>query len=222
MCLTLIGVILAIFVGVHVADALMHRDFGAMLVERVTTLNPFSEGGKEGHAWDSRVGAYWPELEMWFANPLMGSGFGAQWKIAINMGGDIDIAFKHNGWSSLLAQCGIFGFVGCNLMPVAMIYLGYRTVRERVDRGTVLLGAYAMMTGLAFAVYALSTIAYSSRNAPLLGIICGMLFRCRDMRATTLAQFHGYIDIPSPDEPAFATTDPLVPDDLIQVEPFVH
>jgi hypothetical protein len=221
MGFTVIGVILAILIGVHFADALMHKDFGAMLVDRAATLNPFSEGGKEGHAWDTRVGAYWPELEMWFANPLMGSGFGCQWKVALSVGGT-DVAFKHNGWSSLLAQCGVFGFLGCNLMPLAMIFLGYRTVRERVDRGTVLLGAYAMMTGLAFAVYSLSTIAFSARNAPLLGIVCGMLFRCRDMRATTLAQFEGYLDIPGPGEPAFATTDPLVPDDLIQVEPFVH
>jgi hypothetical protein len=215
-----VGLFVCAVVSIHVASSMMHKDFGTILESRLETLDPFAETGIEGHAWDTRTGAYLPELNMWFNNPLMGSGFGAQWKAYLATGGEV--AYKHNGWSSQLATCGIFGLAGNTMAMISLMVVGYRLARDRVDRGSVLIGIYGLLAGVQLFIFVLCTLIYTARNEMLYGIICGMVFRCRDMQATTLEQFRGYIDIPGADEPASVSSNPLVPDDLIEVEPFVH
>jgi hypothetical protein len=105
---------------------------------------------------------------------------------------------------------------------ISLMVVGYRLARDRVDRGSVLIGIYGLLAGVQLFIFVLCTLIYTARNEMLYGIICGMVFRCRDMQATTLEQFRGYIDIPGADEPASVSSNPLVPDDLIEVEPFVH
>lgn len=213
----------SLYLGIQMAGNAMQKDFGQILEKRVESLNPWDEeSATDSKAWDSRVVAYLPELQMFLHDPLMGSGFGTHGAWVQQNSGIQNYGFRHNGWSAVLAQVGIIGLVGNMTVVFSMLVIGYRLARDRVDRGSMLIGAYSMVGGITLLIYVLATMTWTTRTAMLMGTLCGAMFRCRDMQATTLAQFAGYVDAPDEHAADFTSSNPLVPDELIEVQPFVH
>jgi len=77
---------------------------------------------------------------------------------------------------------------------IAMNVVGRRLVMARMDHGSVALGALAALSGVFFIVYGLTTLSFNTlRGAIPLGLICGMVLRCRAMQLTLARQYAGYL-----------------------------
>ena len=109
-------------------------------------------------------------------------------------------AYNHNGWTSVLAKTGILGFAAVVLMIWTMIVLGYRLVRDNVDRTFVVFGALAFIVGVVYLIRATCSMSWASRPAIHYAIVCGMVIRAREMEATTRAMrasaaaYEAYVD----------------------------
>src|SRR5205814_1367166 len=89
------------------------------------------------------------------------------------------------GWTSALAKTGIVGFAAVLVMILTMIVLGYKLVRDNVDRPFVVFGAVAFVTGVAYLIRATCSMSWASRPAIHYAIVCGMVIRAREMEQTT-------------------------------------
>ncbi len=194
--------LVTIYLAIQGASDLMHRDFGKIVQDRLYSLLPTERvSEKESKAWDTRLPSMRQEIGLWLENPLTGQGFSAQngrvlsGKM-VNMG-----AYFHNGWSSVLATTGLFGFVGFWSIIVSMFVIGRRMVRTATDRATILFGALAFFSSLYLFIGALSGMVWGARLALMFGIICGMMFRLRDIQNTSLAN-PGYDEIEITPDPS--------------------
>lgn len=195
MAVILKGLGLFLFFGVvmygsvQLVSAVTHRDFGKTMNERVMSMIPGSDTRVK--AWDSRTGSISQELDIWKQHPIFGEGFAAQ--LGELERGKIynSWAYFHNGWSSVLATEGIFGFAGYMCIIGSLLVVGWRLVRSQWDRGTTMLGAFAFSAGVYLCILAVSSICWYSRLALFLGVVCGMALRLRDIQLTQLATADG-------------------------------
>ena len=180
-------VVLFIWIGLTLAAPLAGRDFQRKMSDRVVSMLPGGEGGRESKAWESRLAGIRKELQLWGRSPVFGAGFGAQDVLRFRRGDDAGLGFRHNTFTSTLAQTGAVGLAAVLCMVLGLIVVGRRLARDGVERGYVLMGALAVVTGSYFLVLGMSTQSFNiMRGGIPLAIICGAVMRCRAMQLTHL------------------------------------
>ena len=175
--------------GLKLGDVVVGRNFSEKVAKHAETLVPSSDDTSTSeHAWDSRIGGIISELSIWSRSPLTGRGFGAGETAFLSgkLGGGY-VSIKHNGWTSTLAETGLFGFVGLVLLVGSMMVLGYRMVHDRTSSTYVLFGAIVFATGVVYFIRCCCTMAITSRTVLDFGLVCGMAIRAREMQETEVA-----------------------------------
>jgi hypothetical protein len=174
------------------------RDFQTYLVEkRLKALIPYFDDETKVTVTGTRLPGILAELRVWSESPLIGKGFAIASRVEAEAGAELGM--NHNVWTSALAQCGPIG-LAAYLVPIwGSIIVGYRLWRDQTERYMSLLGAMASITGvIAFLWATLSLSINQQRPAMLIGLMFGLVFRCRAMEQTILheRQYDGYLDYP--------------------------
>jgi hypothetical protein len=100
-------------------------------------------------------------------------------------------------WTSSLAQSGILGLLGYMVPPVSMMLIGWRLVRQSNDKGLLYMGAMAAVVGCSAFLLSFMTLSINTqRQAISLGLLCGMVYRCRAIQLTMARarEYTGYLD----------------------------
>jgi len=172
------------WIGLLVGSEVTGTDFFGKMAGRVETLLPSSGDDVDVHAWDTRLPAATRELELWWENPLLGQGYGIQWAES-RRDGRFEFGFRHNAWTSVLAESGIFGFATYALVVFGMLFAGRRMVKDQWDRESVLIGALGAMAGAHVLIWGLSTLSFNElRGAIPLGLVCGVVLKVRAIQLT--------------------------------------
>jgi hypothetical protein len=170
------------------------RDFQKFVETRIMSFLPNEDiGAKENRPWETRMPGIVAELKIWLSSPITGRGFGSQEVLKRDL---VAIgAFRHNVWTSSLAEGGLPLFLGYALPCVLCVVVGGRMVRDRFDRATFLVGAIGALHGVMTIVYCSSTMYINQQRAAVpLGLICGLLLRVRQIELAVAAEYAGYED----------------------------
>jgi hypothetical protein len=187
-----------IIIGIGMYSQLTDRDFGQYVEKRLRTLMPWKDedaGARDVKAWDSRIPGAVRELKIWMESPLTGQGFGNQadeekYGFSEGAGG-----FSHNVWTASLAESGILGLLGYTLPPITMMLIGWRMIRQSNDRNLLFMGALGAVVGCSAFLLSFMTLSINTqRQAITLGLMCGMLYRCRAIQLTMAREYAGYLD----------------------------
>jgi hypothetical protein len=180
-------VVVFLWVGLIFASTLVGRDFESKMFQRVESLLPGRGDAVHAKAWDTRLEGIQKELAVWKRSPLVGGGFGATDVLRYRHGEWAGLSYKHNSWTSTLAETGLFGFAAVGCMVFGMIVVGRRLARDGVDRGYVLIGALAVITGTYYFVHGMATQSFNQMRWGIpLAIVCGVALRARAMQLTHL------------------------------------
>lgn len=180
-------VVVFLWVGLILASMVVGRDFESRMADRVRSMLPGQQGGVRVTAWDTRLQGIQKELAIWRRSPLVGGGFGATDVLKFRYGDWAGLSYKHNSWTSTLAESGLPGFAAVSCLVFGMIVVGRRMARDGVDRGYVLIGALAVITGTFYAMHGLATQSFNQMRWGIpLAIICGVALRARAMQLTHL------------------------------------
>jgi len=194
----LAGVIL--LSGAVMYARLTGRDFQEYIGVRFRSMVPGVEELKDNRPWDTRLPGIFAELNMWMHSPLIGNGFAYQVAETKRRGSE-DEGFRHNVWTSSLAEAGLPLFLGYLLPCVLCVVVGKRLVNERMDRATVMIGAIAALHGFMAFLYASMTLSINQqRPAMPLGVILGLVLRTRDMQLAAKREYEGYLDFSAQDQ----------------------
>jgi hypothetical protein len=187
-------VVLFLWGGLMFASAVAGRSFEQKMAQRFESLLPGkSTSGVRDKAWDSRLYGIRRELEIWRRSPIIGGGFGATDILTYRLGdvGGISSSFRHNAWTSTLAESGTIGFAAIACMVFGTIVVGRRLAKDGVDRGYVLMGALAVIAGSYYLVLGMSTQSFNQMRWGIpIGIICGATLRARAMQLSHLRALH--------------------------------
>jgi hypothetical protein len=100
----------------------------------------------------------------------------------------VGFGFHHNAYTSTLAATGIAGGVGICMAVWGPILLGWRMVRDRFDKASLLIGALGIIAGVQQGILGMATASFNGyRLAMMIGLISGMVYRVRDLQRTGLA-----------------------------------
>lgn len=183
-----------LYLGLFLASHATGRDFFDRFNQMLISMMPWAERGIHGgKAWDSRLPSILIELKMWATSPVWGNGFAAQAAMVAQGGWDAG-GFYHNAWSGTLATTGLLGFTALVLTMGAPIVIGYRMVKSRLDRPTMVMGGLAYIVGINGVVTATCTMIFTTRGALIFALIAGMAFRARAMAEATAAMRAGELD----------------------------
>jgi hypothetical protein len=178
-----------VWIGLFAASVATGTDFNKKMTDRLMSMLPGEQPGVKKKAWDTRLASTFVELKWWSESPLVGRGFGIHEAKFRSLSQDQAMGLRHNTWSSTLAETGIIGFSAMALVVVGTFVVSRRMVRDWTDRGTVLVGALGVVTASIFGVLGVTTMAFNQmRGAIPLGIVCGIILRCRAMQQAALAQ----------------------------------
>jgi hypothetical protein len=181
--------IVAVFlwVGLILASMVVGQDFESRMAERVQSMLPGRRAGVALKAWDSRLEGIQKELAVWRKSPVIGGGFGATDVLRFRHGDWGGMAYRHNSWTSTLAETGLPGFAAVSCVVFGMIVVGRRMARDGVDQGYVLIGALAVITGTHYLMHGLATQSFNQMRWGIpLAVICGVALRARAMQVTHL------------------------------------
>ena len=104
-------------------------------------------------------------------------------------------SFSHNVWTSSLAQSGILGLLGYMVPPISMMLIGWRMIRQSNDKNLLFMGALAAVVGCSAFLLSFMTLSINTqRQAITLGLLCGMLYRCRAIQLTMAREYAGYLE----------------------------
>ena len=196
-----------LYLGMVGAAALSGKDVVGKMRDRVLTLLPGDHDGVPKKAWDTRLIGATQELTLWSQSPIIGRGFGIQDTQGENHGG-----FRHNTWTSTLAETGLFGFAAFSFLCIGQIVIGRRMVRDRLDRGSVLIGGLGVITGVHFIIHGYCTMSFNQvRWAIPLALTFGIVIRCRAMQLAMAAEYQGYL--PEANELPADVLQPMLDDD---------
>jgi hypothetical protein len=178
-----------LWIGLVTASALTGTDFTKKMVTRLESMLPNDEPGvKATKAWDTRLQSTLVELKWWAGSPLIGRGFGIHDLKRAGLSERQQMGLRHNTWVATLAESGLVGFSAMALVVGGTYVVGRRMVRDWTDRGTVLVGALGVVTASIYLTLGVTTMAFNQmRGAIPLGIVCGIVLRCRAMQQTALA-----------------------------------
>jgi hypothetical protein len=210
----------SLWVGLHAASAVTGRNFHATFEKRLMSMLPTERVGEsKTKAWDTRLPAIKAELGMWLRSPLIGQGFAIEESLGLSGAMAVGHGYHHNAYTSTLAQTGLVGFTGTIMAVYCPIFIGYKMVRQRYDRATMLIGALGIITGVQMAVIGMATASFNGyRAAMLIGLVSGIVFRTRDLMQTEmrLAREYGYVPGQDQAQRGF----PVVTDDDIPLPDF--
>jgi hypothetical protein len=172
----------------YVVSSVTGKNFNKLLSDRFATMLPGAQDDpRQAKAWDTRVPAIKKELEMWITNPIFGKGFAAEESLGEEGAIEVGFGFHHNAYTSTLVQTGIFGFAGVVMAVWCPAIIGYKLVRDRWDRTTVIIGSLGVIGGVQQAVLGMATASFNGyREAMLIGLICGVVFRVREIQLTEM------------------------------------
>ena len=179
------GLLVALWIGITLADRITGHDLQSVMIDRVRSLLPgYTRDTGRAQAWDTRTEAAAEELILWMQSPVIGRGLAIQNQEENALMG---YSFKHNAWTSTLAETGLIGFSGMLLVFGGVVLVGARMVRDRLDRTSVLVGALGVITGVHMAVLGVTTMSFNGqRPAILVAIVGGLVWRCRAMQQTVI------------------------------------
>ncbi len=123
------------------------------------------------------------ELEIWAKSPLFGAGF------AISKKAEADgaVGMNHNVWTATMAETGLFGLAAYSISIIGSLVVGFRLWRAQTERFTSTIGALGAIVALsAFFNATLSLSINTQRSAVPLGLMAGIIFRCRVIQLTFL------------------------------------
>ena len=195
-------VVVFLWVGLILASTVAGRDFESRMYDRVVSILPGQRTGKETKAWDTRLDGIRKELAVWRKSPVIGGGFGVTDVLRYRHGDWAGLSYKHNSWTSTLAETGLPGLVATACLVLGTVVVGRRLARDGVERGYVLIGALAVIAGSYYLVHGLATQSFNQMRWGIpLAIICGVALRARAMQLTHLlalqaeaASAYGYDD----------------------------
>jgi hypothetical protein len=168
--------------GVFAYSQATGKDFTGWVQKRLVSMLPGEHEGVQHHAWDTRLPGTIRELEIFAHEPLFGGGFSIS---DTDIQTHQDIAYRHNTWTSFLAETGIVGFSAAVMIVFGTIILGRRMVRDATDRDSVMLGAICAAIGIYYLFAGLMSLTFNvQRHALDLGVACGVVLRCRAMQLT--------------------------------------
>ena len=181
-----------LMLGLFAASALTGTNFTQKMANRISSMLPGDEpGGKQKKAWDTRVHSTMVELKWWAGSPLIGRGFGIHDVKRRTLSEAQQMGLKHNTWVATLAESGLIGFSAMVLVVGSTFVVGRRMVRDWTDRGSVLVGALGVVTASIYMVLGAATMSFNQvRGAIPLGIVCGVVLRCRAMQQAALRAQH--------------------------------
>jgi hypothetical protein len=177
-----------LWVGLVVASSVTGTDFTQKMIARVNSLLPDdSPAARQKKAWDTRLSSTLVELKWWAGSPLFGRGFGIHETKRPTLTEKEANGLKHNTWVFTLAETGVVGFAAVALVVGGTYVVGRRMVCDRTDRGSVLVGALGVTTATIYVVLGLTTQSFNQvRGAMPLGVVCGVVLRCRAMQQAAL------------------------------------
>jgi hypothetical protein len=176
------GMAIVMTFAVLVVSAASGRDFGGYIYSRLISLVPGEHEGVSHHAWDTRIPGTIRELELWVQSPVIGKGFGIQ---EADLQTHQDLSYRHNTWTSFLAETGIIGLAAALMLTIGPIVIGMRMVRARLDKTSVLIGATSAVMGAGYLVAAFFSLSFNKqRHAIIMGLWCGIAMRARAMQLT--------------------------------------
>ena len=124
---------------------------------------------------------------MWTTNPIFGKGFAAEEALGEEGAIEVGFGFHHNAYTSTLVQTGIIGFAGVVMAVWSPAIIGFRLVRDRWDRTTVIIGSLGVIAGVQQAVLGMATASFNGyRLAMMIGLISGVVFRVREIQLTQM------------------------------------
>jgi hypothetical protein len=168
-------------------------DFASKLMQKFNSLFISSDTSISQTAYGSRLPGIEQELTLWSSSPLIGKGFAIQEQDFVKTGQHI-MSYRHCAWTSFLAETGIIGFSMVLAMLIATFVIGRRMIRERVDRGSILMGALGCVTAVYAFFIGLTTMSINNlRGAIWMGIVCGAVVRTRAMQLTTKRFWEAYL-----------------------------
>ena len=174
-----------LWVGLILASTVVGRDFEGRMAERVMSLVPGHAAGTHAQAWDTRLEGIRKELQLWAHSPIIGGGFGATDVLRFRRGEQAGLSYRHNSWTSTLADAGLPGLAAISCLIFGMIVVGRRLARDGIDRGYVLIGALAVITGVHYLFHGLATQSFNQMRWGIpLSIVCGVALRARAMQLT--------------------------------------
>lgn len=189
----LTGVILA--AGLTLYANLTGRNVQEYFGVRLRSMLPGVEESKDNKPWETRIPGLTRELGIWTGNPLTGGGFGIQLATEKQTTGISGIGYRHNVWTSALAEGGLPMFLGYFITCWLCLRIGIKLVRLRMDRATVMMGAFAAIHGFISILYAGMTMTFNQQGPAIgLGIVCGLLLRTRDMQLAVTRSYEGYLE----------------------------
>jgi hypothetical protein len=190
------GVTMLAAIGAY--SQLTGRNFQEYIEQRINSLMPWAveeAGNKDVKAWETRIPGAVREFQMWTESPLTGKGFGIQMEEEESRLSEGAGGFNHNVWTASLAQSGVWGLLGYILPSISSMLIGFRLVRESNDKGLLYMGAMGAILGCATFFYSFMTMSINTqRQAIHLGLICGMVYRCRAIQLTMAREYAGYLD----------------------------
>jgi len=180
------------------------RDFKSYVIEkRVKQLLPAYDEETKTTVLATRLPGILAELQLWLESPLIGQGFAIGTAYEDQMGAR-GMGMNHNVWTSALSQMGPVGFLGYVVPVIGCTIVGFRLWRDQTEPNIALLGALGAITGvISFLWASISMTINQQRLAIVVGLMFGIIFRCRAMQLTLVRQQAeaGYADDPAGYEP---------------------
>jgi len=178
-----------LWIGLTAASAVTGTDFNKKMYDRLLTMLPGDQPGVQKKAWDTRLASSLVELKWWSQSPIIGRRFGIHENQVLSLAPSQVVGLRHNSYTSTLAETGVIGLSAMLLMLGSTFVVGRRMVRAWTDRGSVLVGALAVVTASIFAMLGIMSMSFNQlRGAIPLGVVCGLVLRCRAMQQAALAQ----------------------------------
>ena len=177
-----------LLVGAAVMSRITGRDFQTYVIEkRLKQLAPWLDSETKVTVTGTRLPGILADLKVWSESPLIGPGFAISTRVEAETGGELGM--NHNVWTSALAQYGPVGFLAFAVPIIGSIVVGRRMWREQTDPYMAVFGALGAITGMiAFIWASLSLSINQQRLGMLVGLMFGMVFRCRAMQQTLAHQ----------------------------------
>jgi len=171
------------------------RDFKTYVINnRLKQLLPGYDLETKTTVLGTRLPGILAELQLWSESPVIGQGFAIGVTYEDQMGAR-GMGMNHNVWTSSLSQMGPLGLFGYAVPVIGCMIVGFRMWRDQTERDMAILGALGAITGvISFMWASLSMTINQQRLAILVGLMFGIVFRCRAMQLTVAREYAGYLE----------------------------
>jgi hypothetical protein len=171
----------SLYAGLYGASRVTGRDMFDRMQTRLLSMLPGYNPGENNKAWSTRLPGTFRELRKFVTTPIIGGGFAID--DTAEMEGTLYSGLRHNTWTSTLAETGLLGFAAFATMTFGMGFAGWRMVRDRLDKTTVLIGAMGFVTCIYYFIYGNSTMTFNQvRWGIPLFVMAGVVLRTRAMQ----------------------------------------